>query len=153
MPPATQTVVESVQSLCEMEQLVLIVGKPGSGKSKIMRELGARRGFKYMDAQQLITDEILELMPKTRSQEAPDIMEKIVVQEEVEVVLLDGLQILFAPILRLDPLALLRRLSEKHKIVAAWPGGYQDGKLTYLELGKTKPKFYNASDLKIIEID
>lgn len=153
MPVNVQMIVEYVQELkAGNEQLALIVGKPGSGKSKIMRELATNRGWKYIDCTLLISDELLELAPKVRSREAPRIFDNLFEREKAEVILLDGLQILFRPLLQLDPLELLRQLSKSHVIVAAWPGQHDGGKLSFLEIGQPEPYYYDADDLRIIEL-
>jgi predicted ATPase len=153
MPEVVQMIVDYVQEVKgNSEQLVLIVGKPGSGKSKIMRELAANRGWKYLDCQMLLTDEFLELVPKARPREAPHIMGDLLSRQKAEVILLDGIQVLFTPLLHLDPLVLLRQLAKTHIVVAAWPGKYEAGELSFLELGQTKPYCYEAGDLKVIEL-
>jgi hypothetical protein len=153
MPVAIQMVVDYVQELKDkQERLVLIVGRPGSGKSKIMRELGLNRGWRYVDCRELVTDELLELVPKARPKEAPHIMDRLLERERADVILLDNIQVLFTPILNLDPLELLRQLSRKHAIVAAWPGEYADGKLAYMEAGLPEPKRHAAAELKGVEI-
>ncbi|MDR3563004.1 MAG: BREX-3 system P-loop-containing protein BrxF [Negativicutes bacterium] len=151
---AIQMVVDYIQSLqAGQEQLVLIVGRPGSGKSKIMRELASNRGWKYVDSQKLVTDELLELVPKVRPREAPHLLDAVLGREKAEVILLDGIQLLFTPLLHLEPLTLLRQLSRKYQIVAAWPGRYEGGRLSYLEPGQAEPHYFEAGDLKVIEID
>lgn len=153
MPVAIQMVVDYVQELKDsQERLVFIVGKPGSGKSKIMRELGLNRGWRYVDCRELVTDELLELVPKVRPQEAPRIMDKMLEAERADVVLLDNVQVFFTPMLHLDPLALLRQLARKHSIVAAWPGEYADGRLTFMEPGLAEPKMFAAGGLRVVEI-
>ena len=153
MPVAIQMVVDYVQELKDsQERLVFIVGKPGSGKSKIMRELGLNRGWRYVDCRELVTDELLELVPKVRPQEAPRIMDKLLEAERADVVLLDNVQVFFTPMLHLDPLALLRQLGRKHSIVAAWPGEYAEGRLTYMEAGLAEPKRFTVSGLRVVEI-
>jgi hypothetical protein len=153
MPVAIQMVVDYVQELKDsQERLVLIVGKPGSGKSKIMRELGLNRGWRYVDCRELVTDELLELVPKARPREAPYIMDRLLEAERADVILLDNVQILFTPMLSLDPLVLLRQLSRKHSIVAAWPGAYESDRLVYTEPGLAEPKHYAVSELKVVDI-
>jgi len=153
MPVNVQMIVEYVQELkAGNEQLALIVGKPGSGKSKIMRELATNRGWKYIDCQLLISDELLELVPKVRSREAPRIFSSLLQREKADVILLDGMQVLFRPMLQIDPLDVLRQLSKSHVIVAAWPGQYDGGKLSFLEVGHPEPFYYDADGLRIIEL-
>ncbi len=153
MAVVVQMVVDYVQELKGTgEKLVLLVGKPGSGKSKVMRELATNRGWRYLDCRQLLTDELLELVPKVRPQEAPRIIDKLLEAEKAEVILLDSVQILFTPMLHLEPLALLKQLSRKHTIVAAWPGSFEGGQLAYVEAGMAKPLIFPAGDLKVIEL-
>ena len=108
--------------------------------------------MEILDSQTLVTAELLEVVPKARPREAPHILDDVLGREKAEVILLDGLQLLFTPLLNLDPLALLRQLSKKHLIVAAWPGRYEGGRLSFLEPGRAEPYYYAAQDLKLIEI-
>jgi hypothetical protein len=154
MSVASQMVVDFIQTVKgDQERLVVIVGKPGSGKSKMMRELATNRGWKYVDCQTLVTADLLEVVPKARPREAPHILDELLASEKAEIILLDGIQLLFTPLLNLDPLALLRQLSKKYLIVAAWPGRYEDGRLSFLEPGRPEPYYYAAKDIKLIEID
>ncbi len=153
MPVTIQRVIESVREVEQnSERLVLIVGQPGSGKSKVMRELARMRGWVYVDCRTLITEEFLELVPKVRSQEAPQYIGKALDKVQADTILLDSTQILFAPILQIAPLELLKQLSRKRPVVAAWPGTYSDGVLTYAQAGQKETKQYEAGNLKVIQI-
>jgi hypothetical protein len=154
MPVTAQLVAECVREVQQTsEQLVLVVGKPGSGKSKILRELAVMRGWEYLECRTLITDEILELVPKLRPQQAPAIMSKILEKLNADVILLDGTQVLFAPVLNLDPLRLLRQLSKKQMIVTAWPGEFDEGNLSFHPPGQEGKLSYLAGDSKIIALN
>lgn len=149
-----QRIVEFVRDIEKSdEKLVLIVGQPGSGKSKIMRELSAMRGWEYVDSRVLVTEELLELVPKVRPLEAPRIMENNLDRLEAEVILLDGIQALFAPVLQLDPLDMIRRLSRNHMIVAAWPGQFENGKLVFNQDGRLPYREYEQTGLNLVQID
>ncbi len=45
------------------ERILFIVGGPGSGKSLLIRELSEQKGWKYLEAKQLIEEEFL-LVPR-----------------------------------------------------------------------------------------
>jgi hypothetical protein len=53
-----------------------------------------------------------------------------------EAILIDDADILMAPQLNLDPLALLRDLSRRHPVVLNWPGAIRGGEATYSEHGR-----------------
>lgn len=132
MSVTTHMLIDSIHDAQKKdEKLVLIVGQPGSGKSKVMRSLADMRGWKYLEAGQLVTDELLELVPRVRAREAPAIMGKVLSSSLSEVYLIDNLQLLFTPLLQLDPFPLLKHLSRKHTIVASWPGFFENGNLYF----------------------
>lgn len=153
MPVAIGMIVGCVQEIKNsQDRLVILTGKPGSGKSKLMRELGAMKGWRYINCRDLVTAELLEHVPKARPQEAPAIMGGILGRAGAEVILLDNLQVLFTPILNLDPLELVRQLGRSFTLIVAWPGELAAGKLAYLEPGREQPHWYDAAGLKILEL-
>lgn len=136
------------------EKLVLLVGKPGSGKSKLLRELATVRGWEYLNCRAFLTDELLEMVPKVRAIEAPHLIEKKLKQIRAEVIVLDDMQVLFAPVLQVDPLELLRHLARTYSMVAAWPGEFRDEKLhSAAQAGQSAGREYDANGLTIIQIE
>lgn len=149
-----QQIVETVREVQKSsERLVLLVGRPGSGKSKLLRELSTIRGWHYVNCRTLLTAEILEMVPKVRAQEAPKQITAALEALKPEVVVLDDLQVLFAPVLQVDPLRLLRQLSRKFSVVAAWPGTYDGAMLTVAASGNPEPQNYDAKGLTVIQIE
>lgn len=60
-----QRIVETVrEGQKSAEHLVLLVGRPGSGKSKLLRELSTIRGWQYVNCRAFLTEELLEMVPK-----------------------------------------------------------------------------------------
>lgn len=53
-----------------------------------------------------------------------------------DAILIDDADILLAPELRTDPLALLRDLSRRHPVILNWPGTIQDSEATYSAPGR-----------------
>ncbi|EGO62598.1 BREX-3 system P-loop-containing protein BrxF [Acetonema longum] len=154
MPVTVQRVVETIREVEQgIEKLLLLVGGPGSGKSKVMRELAALQGWEYLDCRELMTEELLELVPKARAQEAPAIAGRVLGAKQAEVILLDGIQVLFAPVMHLEPLDLLRQLSQKFCIIAAWPGEVAGGKLVLAQTGRATPREYPLDRIRTIELD
>lgn len=149
-----QRIVETVrEGQKSAERLVLLVGRPGSGKSKLLRELSTIRGWQYVNCRTFLTEEVLEMVPKVRAQEAPGIINKSLEALKAEVIVLDDMQVLFAPVLQVDPLQLLRQLGRKFTIVAAWPGEFDGQSLKIAANGQPTPRIYDAKGLTIIQIE
>ena len=134
-------------------RLVIVTGNPGSGKSQVLREASNKKKWDYVDCRTLITEEIIELLPAMRSTKAPAIMSDVLEKYNSEVILLDRVQTFFTPVLQLNPLALLRTLSEKFTLVVAWPGYYKDGKLFFEHAGDPEPLKFDAEDIKVWAVE
>ncbi len=135
------------------QRLVVVTGNPGSGKSKVLREAATKKKWDYVDCRTLVSEEIIELLPAMRSAKAPGIMSDLLEQYDSEVILLDRVQTFFTPVLQLDPLALLRSLSEKYTLVVAWPGYFENGNLCFLRMGQSEPLKFDASDITIWSVE
>ena len=146
--------VKEVEGLQEAEGKVLIItGKPGSGKSGVLREAAAKKAWDYVDCRLLITEDFLELLPALRQEKAPEMIGEILEGYNPEVVLLDRLQTLFVPVFHIDVADLLRKLGKKFMIVAAWPGYYEGGFLCYDKFDGTESIRISADGFKIWNMD
>lgn len=114
------------------ERILFIVGGPGSGKSLLIRELAEQKGWKYLEAKQLIEEEFLLVPRDERPKLAEDVIRRALTCSDTEVVLLDGINVLFAPILNLEPLDILKTISKTYPIVVGWRG-HLEGDQLYLE--------------------
>ncbi len=114
------------------ERILFIVGGPGSGKSLLIRELAEQKGWKYLEAKQLIEEEFLLVPRDERPKLAEDVIRRALTRSDTEVVLLDGINVLFAPILNLEPLDILKTISKTYPIVVGWRG-HLEGDQLYLE--------------------
>lgn len=138
----------------EEERILFVVGGPGSGKSKLIRELAEQDGWKYIEAKDLIEEELLEIARDLRPQMAKDVMCKALKACGSEVILLDSVNVLFAPILNLEPIELLKTISRMYPLIVGWRGTY-DGTELHLE-HNNNPKYFSftvENPKRIISVD
>lgn len=66
--------------------------------------------------------------------------------------LIDGIELLFDTSLKVNALDMLRRQSLARPVVAAWPGEWRNGRLTYATLGHPEHQDHAADGAIIFEI-
>ncbi len=102
-------------------KLLLIVGGPGSGKSKVIREYSNETGVPMLDLDMIFqhtpTDKLVEEMKQFLS------------TYRQPVLLLDNKKILYAKDSAIDLLEFLKAVSTDKPVVATWNGKVEDGQL------------------------
>lgn len=124
-------------------RLVLLVGPPGSGKTRHLRDLAEVAGYPYVSAGTAAA-RLLEFTEGQRRQRIALVMLELLQAVEGSVVLLDDIELLFEPSLAVDPLRLLQSLTRNRTLVAAWPGRLSDDILTYADGGHPEYRAYNS---------
>ena len=100
--------VQEVAAVEKAEEKILVVtGKPGSGKSKVLREAAESKGWDYVDCRLLITESFLELMPTERKEKAAAMMKEVLSTYNSGVIMLDRVQTFFVPVFHIDVPSLL----------------------------------------------
>jgi hypothetical protein len=127
--------VESIISLLSgaetmVYKLILLVSPSGSGKTAILREVSRRVDIPYVNVNLELSRSLLGVEIKQRYRKTQRLLEEIVESNTPRVVVLDNIEMLFEPSLRLDVLGCLKQLSRRRVIVAAWNGVYENS-LTY----------------------
>jgi hypothetical protein len=112
-------------------RLVLVTGPPRSGKTSALRELHAEHGWPLVNLNLTLSEKLLELTTRQRALRAAQVVDDIVAQHDAATVMLDNIEMLFHPDLKLDPLRLLQSLSRNRTIVATWRGVQSGQSLIY----------------------
>lgn len=120
------------------EKLLILIGGPGSGKSKLIRELTFQDGWKICEARELFDDEFLEIPRADRPDKAIALVSAAIHRLNARVVMIDNVEFLFAPILNLDPVAMLRKLSRECPIIVSWRGSLEGNTLYFEHNGDPK---------------
>ena len=145
---------KQVEEVQKKDMKVLVVtGKPGSGKSKILREASETQGWDYIDSRLLITEEFLKLLPSERKAKAPETFREELATHHGPVIMLDRVQTFFIPVFNIDSKSVFDELGRTYTIVLAWPGCLKDGLLCYDKFDGTESIRLSAADYTIWNID
>lgn len=133
-------------------RLILIVGRGYSGKTRLLRSLEERIGGTHINVGLEMSKRLLDAERQQWPLHASEWFGDLVTQATGEPVLLDNLEVLFHPMLQLDPLPLLQRTSRSRTIIAAWRGAIENRQLTYATAGHPEFRRYLASELLTITL-
>lgn len=156
MKQSTNPIHDKIKQSFEMAEglyhrLVLLVGKAGSGKTGVLRDIAEEFGSSVVNVNLELSSNLLELTAKQRSLQLLDIFSQIVDQAQSPL-LLDNLEILFDKHLQCDPLRLLQSISRNRTVVASWNGMVRSGRLLYAEPGHPEYRSYESVDALILEM-
>jgi ABC-type uncharacterized transport system ATPase component len=135
-------------------KLILLIGSPGSGKSHLLRQMAARHQAHVLNVGGVLGRELLTVPSTRRRLQAADLL-----QERIEgfasngLLLVDNIELLFDRTLQLSPLDLLRRHAQVRRVVAAWPGEFQQDRLCYATTGHAEHRDYGIDGLVPFRID
>ena len=65
--------------------------------------------------------------------------------------LLDNLEVLFEPSLRVNPLNVTKLLAHSRRVIAAWPGELRNDRLTYASVGHPEHRDYSRDGVVVFE--
>ena len=115
-------------------KLILIIGGPGSGKSKLIHDYSNETGIPILNLDQIFKDDCSEIIT---------VMNDFIDNYDKEVLLLDNKRVLYAKDSNIDMLTFLKELTvleakelftlaKKIIVVATWNGTIADNKLIHI---------------------
>jgi hypothetical protein len=135
-------------------RLVLVVGTTGSGKSALLRRLGETLGAPVvnlgLELSRALIDTPVRRRPVSAADRAADIVRGT---GESEACLLDNIEAMFLPEMRLDPLKLLQDCARNRVVIAAWPGVKLGAALLFAQPSHPEFRKYETPDCEVIEIE
>jgi replicative DNA helicase len=135
-------------------KLILLVGRPGCGKTALMAELANRRGAKVMNVGAALGRRLAALPQQQRALQAFVSMRELADEYASSgLLLLDNIELLFDPMLKIEPLDLLKRHAHARRVVAVWPGELRDGRLIYAEIGHPEYRDYSPEGMILFEME
>ncbi|HAD24027.1 MAG TPA: BREX-3 system P-loop-containing protein BrxF [Kandleria vitulina] len=117
------TLIESISEVQNNDsKLVLIVGKPGSGKSKIIHEYSKNTGIPIVDFSRVFANNTKDTM---------NTMDEFLKNYRFDVLLIDNKTALYARSEE-DLKDILDEISKKVVVVSTWNGFIENGQLTHI---------------------
>jgi hypothetical protein len=112
-------------------RLLVIVGLPASGKTRLITKLGTALESPLINLGKDASQQLLAMTVRQRKLKAEAIIGNLVRGTDHYVVCLDNTELLFDPALSLNPLGLLRNLARDRLVIATWNGMVEDTSLVY----------------------
>ena len=120
---------ETIQKLNEKEnKLLLIIGEPGSGKSKMIREYSQETGIPIIDMDKIFIN--------TAPDQLMNEMKNFLKTYHQKVLLLDNKKILYTKNSEIELMAFLQEISKDIPVVATWNGKIENGEVYHIRKDK-----------------
>ena len=134
-------------------KLILLVGPSRSGKTQLLRQLGAKLNLEPLNVGLELGRRLAATPNNKRGFLAGELLREIADKERTEdPLLLDNLELLFEPGLQINPLDLVRRLAHSKRVVAVWPGELRGDRLVYADMSHPEHRDYSRDGVVVLEI-
>lgn len=134
-------------------KLVLVVGSSRSGKTQLLKQLGAKLDIEPLNVGLELGRRLAATQNSERGFLAAELLREIADKERTEdPLLLDNLELLFEPGLQFNPLDLVRRLAHSKRVVAVWPGELRGDRLVYADMSHPEHRDYSRDGVVVLEI-
>lgn len=123
-------------------RLVLVHCSGAAGKTALLTQLSARKDLPIFNVGLELGRNLLTVPKTQRRLSTPNLFNQIAREfSNDSLLIVDNIEILFDQHLALNPLDLLRRQAQLRRLVAAWPGDIQNGRVSYATKGH--PEYQN----------
>ncbi|MBO6522092.1 MAG: BREX-3 system P-loop-containing protein BrxF [Rhodospirillales bacterium] len=129
-------------------KLVLLIGPPRSGKSNLLQQLSVIRHVRILNIGAVLGRQLLAVPGTRRHLHVADVVKDLADDfASHELLLMDNLELLFDRSLRLSPLDLLRHHAHSRRVIAVWPGEFENDRLSYAATGHPEHQDYGIGGL------
>lgn len=140
------------QAAARYQKIALIVGRPGSGKSALLRNIAQQMNMPIVNLGLEFSTKLLPLTTRERKLRASDIIADILDAHESPHLAVDNTEVVFDPSLMLNPLGLLQAISRTRLLVWSWNGAIEDGHVTYAYPGHPEYHRIPIQDMTLIAL-
>jgi len=140
------------QAKARYAKLLLIVGRPGTGKTVLLQTVAEQFGMPIINLGLELSRRLLPLTIRERKLRAADLIGDLFDETKAHCLAVDNTEIIFDASLELNPDGLLQNLSRKRLLVWSWNGQVEDGHVIYAEPGHPEYHRVSADNMTLIKI-
>ena len=131
-------------------KLILLVGN--GGKTRLLRTLAQRLNAAPFNVGVKLGQRLAATPVSERGFSTNELLREITDSARGDApLMLDNLEVLFEPSLKINPLDLIKRLAHARSVVAVWPGELRDDRLVYARLGHPEYRDYTRDGIVVLE--
>lgn len=131
-------------------KLILLVGN--AGKTRLLRTLAERLNVAPFNVGVKLGHRLAATPASARGFSANELLREITDSALGDApLLLDNIEVLFEPSLKINPLDLVKRLAHSRRVVAVWPGEMRDDRLVYASTGHPEHRDYSRDGVVVFE--
>lgn len=131
-------------------KLILLAGS--SGKTRLLRALARRLHAEPLNVGVALGRRLAVTPVSDRGFSTNELLREITdgVRGDAPL-LLDNLEVLFEPSLKVNPLNVIKLLAHSRRVIAAWPGKIRNDRLIYAEMGHPEYRDYTRDGVVVFE--
>ncbi len=146
--PALERLIGEVSDL--QSKLILLVGN--SGKTRLLRALARRLNTAPLNVGVKLGGRLAATPVSNRSFSTSELLREITDDVGRDApLLLDNLEVLFEPSLKINPLNVVKLLAHSRQVIAAWPGEMRNDRLIYAGMGHPEYRDYTRDGVVVFE--
>lgn len=140
------------QAAARYNKLLLIVGKQGAGKTALLKKIAEQKHCTLLNLGLELSKKLLNLTVNDRKLKAYDIISDLFDAQGNSCLGVDNTEIIFDPVLMINPLGLLQSLSRTRLLIWSWNGEVEDGHVTYAYPGHPEYRRIPTSEITLITL-
>ncbi len=145
--PALERLIEEINDL--QSKLIMLAG---SGKTRLLRALAQRLNGEALNVGATLGRRLAVTPVSDRGFSTNELLREITdgVGDDAPL-LLDNLEVLFEPSLKVNPLNVIKLLAHSRRVIAVWPGEVRNDRLTYAGMGHPEHRDYSRDGVVVFE--
>jgi len=131
-------------------KLLILVGPASSGKTQCLHEISERINIPYINLGVDLSKKLIELSSKQQVLRVSGLTKEIISNVTLDTVLVDNIELLFNPELKIDPVRLLLNCSRNKTLIVAFSGKQVGNSIIYAEPHHLEHRKFEIKDYEAI---